>query len=163
LVESALGVVNLKEIATASPRLEALIFGAEDFASSIGAIRTLDGEEVAYGRAAVVTHAKAFGLQAIDTPYIDLNNLEGLAEASRHALGLGYDGKLAIHPKHVPIILQAFMPSESEIAHAEALVAAHNAHQQSGTGVFAFEGKMVDMPIIRAAEAILARAGHSNK
>lgn len=158
IIESALGIVNIKEIVTSSERIAGLMFGAEDFASSIGALRTLESLEVFYARSAVVLHAKAFGLQAIDSPYIDLNDLEGLADETRLIMGMGYDGKLCIHPKHVPIITDVFKPSAGEIERARALIAAHEQHQQQGTGVFAFAGRMIDMPMIRAAENILARA-----
>ena len=68
-------------------------------------------------------------------------------------------GKLAIHPKHIPILEAAFMPTPEEIEHARALITAHDEHQKKGSGVFAFEGKMIDMPVVRAAENILKRAG----
>src|SRR5690606_34437453 len=151
----ARGVVNARKIAKSSARLQALMFGAEDFAGSIGATRTPESTEVFFARSTVVTHAKAFGLQAIDSPYIDIHNLEGLKSEAEKIVQMGFDGKLAIHPTHIPIIEAAFMPSPEEIEKAQALVAAHDTHQQSGTGVFAFEGKMVDMPVVKAAENIL--------
>lgn len=161
IVETALGVVNLREIAGLArevPRLAALIFGAEDLAGDMGALRTPDGWEGFYARSAVVLHAKAFGLQAIDTPYVQLHDETGLIAATEQALSLGYTGKLAIHPKQVAPIQRTFSPSEDEIRRAQALIAAHAAQQAAGTGVFQFEGRMIDMPMIRAAETVLARA-----
>lgn len=159
IIETAMGIVNLREIVTASPRLVALAFGAEDLASSIGATRTPDGWEVFYARSAVVLHAKAHGLQAIDTPYIPLNVDESLLKADTEAAYyMGYTGKFAIHPKQVPVIQQVFTPTFEQIAHARALIEAHEQHQQQGMGVFAFEGRMIDMPMIRAAQQILERA-----
>ncbi len=158
LIETALGVVYLREIAAADDRLAALIFGAEDLAGDLGAVRTADGDEIRYARAAVVLHAKARRLAAIDTPYIDLHDLNGLREQTISALQLGYTGKLAIHPRQVEIIQSVFTPAEDDIRRARALIAAYEAHQRAGTGVFAWEGRMVDMPMIRAAEYILGRA-----
>ena len=158
IVETALGVVTLREIAGGSQRLAALMFGAEDLAGDMGAVRTPDGWEGFYARSAVVVHAKAFGLQAIDTPFVQLDDDNGLISETEQALYMGYTGKLAIHPKQVAPIQQTFTPGAEEIARAQALIAAHAAHQAAGTGVFRMDGQMIDRPMIRAAEAILARA-----
>ncbi|MEO8609494.1 MAG: CoA ester lyase [Chloroflexota bacterium] len=158
IIETALGVVNLSEITSSSLRVEALIFGAEDLAGDIGATRTPDGWEVFYARSAVVIHAKSAGLQAIDTPFVDLKDLDGLAAQTRLAMGMGYTGKLAIHPRQVEVIQQIFTPSAEEIARAQRLIDAHNTHQAAQTGVFELDGKMVDRPMVRAAEHILSRA-----
>jgi citrate lyase beta subunit len=161
IVETARGIVALREIAASTPRLSALIFGAEDYTSSIGAQRTRSGTEILYARSAVVAHAAAANLQAIDTLFTDLDDMEGLGADAAFARQLGFTGKLAIHPKQVPIIQAAFTPSEAEIASAERLLAAYKANQAVGIGVFAYEGKMVDMPMIRAAQNILRRAGRT--
>ena len=159
IIESALAVINLKEIATSSDRLSGLIFGAEDLAGDIGAIRTPDGWEVFYGRSAVVLHAKAYGLQAIDTPFVDLTAEDSaLTAETEQGHYMGYTGKLAIHPRQVSPIQRAFTPTDQEIIRARTLIAAHDQHQASGTGAFVYEGKMVDMPMIRAAKTVLARA-----
>lgn len=158
IIETARGVVNLGAIAAGSPRLDALIFGAEDLAGDLGAVRTPAGEEVLYARSAVVLHARAAGLQAIDTPFVDLNDLDGLAADARRARQMGYDGKLAIHPRQLEPIQAAFTPDAAEIERARRLLAAFAAHQAAGTGVFDLDGKMVDMPMVRAAETVLARA-----
>jgi citrate lyase beta subunit len=159
LIETARGVVNIREVAASVPRLRALAFGAEDLAGDMGAIRTPDGWEVFYARSAVVLHAKAAGLQAIDTPFIDLRADDSqLIAETEQALYMGYTGKLAIHPRHAPIIQQVFTPTASAIDRARRLIAAHDEHQAEARGVFVFEGKMVDMPMIRAAQTILNRA-----
>jgi citrate lyase beta subunit len=159
IIETAKGVVNLREIADCDPRVETLIFGAEDLAGDMGATRTPHGAEVFYARSAVVLHAKAFGLQAIDTVYIDLTATdEALAQETTRALEMGYTGKLAIHPKQVAPIQTVFTPSSGEIASAQALIQAFNANQAQGTGVFEYEGKMIDMPMIRAAMSVINRA-----
>jgi len=159
ILETAQGIVNMKDIADADPRLSALIFGAEDLAGDIGATRTPDGWEVFYARSKLVIFAKAKGLQAIDTPFIDLGTDDSMLRAdAEQALYMGFTGKLAIHPKQVSVIQDVFTPSEEQIARAKALIAAHNDHQAHGQGVFAYEGRMVDMPMVKSAEAILARA-----
>lgn len=159
IIETAKGIVNLKEIAQSDKRLEALIFGAEDLAGDIGAVRSKDGYEVFYARSAVVTHAKAFGLQAIDTVFIDLMaGTEHLSTETELIRNMGYTGKLAIHPKQVAPIQTVFTPKLDEISSAQKLVTAFNDNQSEGTGVFQYDGKMIDMPMIRAALGILERA-----
>jgi citrate lyase beta subunit len=163
MLETARGVVNLKEICTASPRLQALIFGAEDLAGDIGAVRTPSALEVFYARAAVVTYAAAHDLQAIDMVYTDYNDTEGLARESKQGAQMGYAGKQAIHPNQVEPIQAAFTPSAEMIAHAQRVVEAFLAHQASGTGAFALDGKMVDAPVVKAAEQVLAKARAAGK
>jgi citrate lyase beta subunit len=159
IIETAKGVVNLKEIAASDKRLEALIFGAEDLAGDMGARRTPQGAEVFYARSAVVVHAKAYGLQAIDTVFIDLTaSDDALSAETLIALEMGYTGKLAIHPKQVVPIQAVFTPTPQEIDSAQKLIQAFNQQQASGTGVFEYEGKMIDMPMIRAAMSVIARA-----
>ena len=158
IVESAAGVMNLGEIAGADQRLVALALGAEDFASDVGAQRTQVGWEVFYARSAVVTAAAAFGLQAIDTVYTDLTDEAGLAAECMMMRKMGFRGKLAIHPRQVEIINAAFTPSRSEVEAARRLIAVFEAHQRAGRGVCVLDGKMVDMPMFRAAQDLLTRA-----
>jgi citrate lyase beta subunit len=163
MIETARGVVNLKEIAGASPRLAGLIFGAEDLAGDMGATRTTEAWEVFYARSAVVTHAAAFGLQAIDMVYRDYNDTEGLIREARQGAEMGYAGKQAIHPNQTAPIQEAFTPSAEAIAQAKRIVEAHAAHQASGVGAFALDGKMVDRPVVKAAEQVLAKARAAGK
>ncbi len=162
MIETARGLVNLNTIA-ADPRLEALIFGAEDYAASVGATRTPEGREVLYARSAVVAYAAAFGLQAIDMVYVDFRDGEGLAGEAAEGAQLGYSGKQAIHPNQIGPIHAAFTPGDDEIARARRIVEADAAHQAEGTGAFALDGKMVDMPIVRAARLVLAKAQAAGK
>jgi citrate lyase beta subunit len=158
LVETARGIVNLKEICSASPRLTGLIFGAEDLAGDIGATRSPEAWEVFYARSAVVTHAAAYGLQAIDMVFVDYADPSGLAREAAAGARLGYAGKQAIHPAQIEPIQLAFTPGAAAIAHARRVVAAAQTHRSAGLGAFALDGKMVDAPIIKAAEIVLARA-----
>jgi citrate lyase beta subunit len=156
MIETAKGIVNLKDIA-AVPGLTALIFGAEDLIASVGGLRTPSNHEVAYARSALALHAAAYDLQALDMVFVDFNDEAGLRAEARSALELGYSGKTAIHPKQIAPITETFKPSPAELERAQRLVAAHEQNQASGSGAFAFEGKMVDMPVVRAAQAVLAR------
>jgi citrate lyase beta subunit len=163
IIETARGIVNLKEITAASDRLDALIFGAEDLAGDIGATRTKAGWEVFYARSAIVTYAAAFGFQAIDTLCIDFNDEAALIEDAQFGVQMGFSGKLAIHPKQVNVIQTIFTPTDEQIAAAQRLIAAHDEQQAHGTGAFALDGKMIDMPTIRAAQQVLTKARAAGK
>jgi citrate lyase beta subunit len=158
LIETARGVVNLKEIAQSDPRLQALIFGAEDLAGDIGATRTRPGWEIFYARSAVVTHAAAFGLQAIDMVFMDLHDIAALSAECEQAAQMAYTGKQAIHPRQIEPIQIAFSPSPQAIEQAQRVVQAAAEHQQAGSGAFALDGKMIDAPVVRAAEWVLEKA-----
>lgn len=161
-VETARGILNLKEIA-AHPRLEALLFGGEDFAVSIGATRTPEALELFYARSAVVTHARAFGLQAIDMVTTDFRDLERVRGEAQFGAQLGYTGKQAIHPAQVAPVQEAFTPGEEAIARARHLVEAFEAHQKEGRGAFALDGEMIDLPLVKAARGVLDRARAAGK
>ncbi len=163
LIETARGIVNLREIASASDRIDALVFGAEDLAGDIGATRVRNGLEILYARSAVVINAAAFGLQAIDTLVTDFNDEAALREDCQLGVQMGFSGKLAIHPSQIPIIQNIFTPSDERIAYAQGLIQAHDQHQAAGMGSFAFDGKMIDMPAIRAAQQVLAKAKAAGK
>jgi citrate lyase beta subunit len=163
MVETARGIVNLKEIASASSRLTALVFGAEDLAGDIGAARTSEGWEVFYARSAVVTHAAAFGLQAIDMVFVDYNDADGLLREARQGARMGYAGKQLIHPNQIAPVHEAFTPDDAAIAHAKRVVEAYEQNQASGFGAFALDGKMVDMPVVKAAQQVLAKAKAAGK
>lgn len=157
IIETALGVVRLAEIA-AGPRLVALIFGAEDLCGDVGALRTTEGHEVSVARQLVVLHSAAQALQAVDTPFLGIHDDLGLRRETRAALELGYTGKLAIHPSQVAPIVDVLTPTEPELAEAERLLSAHMGHQAEGRGVFALDGRMVDFPMVRAAQRVVQRA-----
>lgn len=163
IVETARGILNVKEIAQASPRLTALQFGAEDFAGNLGATRTAAGWEVFYARSVVVTAAAANGLQAIDGVFLNLDDPDGCYEDARRAAEMGYTGKMAIHPRQIEPIHRAFTPSDEAIAAAQRIVEAAASHQAKGVGAFALDGKMVDQPIVIAAEGVLAKAWLAGK
>jgi citrate lyase beta subunit len=163
MIESARGLLNLPQIAGADPRLQALVFGAEDYAADVGATRTREGTEVLYARSAVVSTAAAFDLQAIDLLFLDFRDPDGLREEATRGAQLGYAGMQIIHPNQIDPVQGAFTPDDAAIANAQRIVQAYAGHQASGTGAFALDGKMVDMPIVRAAERLLARAQAAGK
>lgn len=158
IIETARAILNLTQIASAHPRLQGLIFGAEDFAGDIGAMRTPQAWEVFYARSAVVTHAAAYDLQAIDMVYVDFHDEEGLRVEARIGAEMGYAGKQIIHPNQVAPVQEAFTPCAAEIAQALRIMKAFDEHQQAGRGAFAIEGKMIDAPILKAAQRIFERA-----
>jgi citrate lyase beta subunit len=162
VVESAKGILNLKEIAAAS-RLQALVFGAEDLAADLGAVRTPAAWEVFYARSALVTAAAANGLQAIDMVSVDFTDLEGLRQQAAFGVQMGFSGKQTIHPNQVAPVQAAFTPDDESVARARRLVAAFEAHQNEGTGAFALDGRMIDMPLVKAARNVLARAQAGGK
>jgi citrate lyase beta subunit len=157
-IESAIGLVNIKEIAGADERLDALIFGAEDFAGDVGAKRTIEGAEVFYARSAVVTHAAAFGLMAIDMLWVDFKDHAGLKRMAEQGAGLGFSGTQIIHPEQIKPAQLAFTPTAKEIEAAKRLVDTFEQNSNEGRGAFAMDGKMVDMPMVVSARRILARA-----
>lgn len=163
LVETARAIVNLREIASADPRLEALIFGAEDLIGDIGGIRTSEAWEIFYARSAVVTHAAAFGLQAIDMVCIDFQDIERIKKESMQGAQMGFAGKQTIHPNQIAPVQEAFTPTDEAITYARQLLSAFRTHQEAGHGAFAFEGKMIDAPIIKTAERMLERARAAGK
>jgi citrate lyase beta subunit len=163
MIETARGIINLPQIASTTPRLDALIFGAEDFAADVGAVRTREGMEVLYARSAVVTTAAAFGLQAIDLLDTDFQDLERLRQEAQQGARLGFAGKQIIHPNQLQVVQEMFTPSEAAIAQAQRVVQAAAESQARGEGAFALDGKMVDRPIVKAAERLLARARAAGK
>lgn len=162
-VETARGLLNLAEIA-AQARLDAIIFGAEDFAADIGATRTPEAWEVFHARSAIVIAAAAHGLQAIDMVSIDFKDMDRLRAESHFGAQLGYSGKQVIHPNQVAPVQEAFSPDQAAIQHAQRVVDAFEASLKEGKGAFALDGnKMIDMPLVKAARAVLVRARAAEK
>jgi len=158
-VETARGILNLNEIAS-QPRLDAIIFGAEDFAADIGAVRTPAAWEVFHARSAVVLAAAANSLQAIDMVTIDFKDMENLCREAEFGASLGYTGKQVIHPNQVTPVQQAFTPDPAAIAHARRIIASFEASQEQGKGAYALDGdKMIDLPLVKSARLVLRRAG----
>ena len=161
-VETAKGILNLKEIAS-HPRLDALIFGGEDFAASVSATRTREAIELLYAREATVVAAAAYGLQAIDIVTIDFKDLESLRLESEFGARLGFTGKQIIHPAQVGPVQEAFTPDDASIGHAKRIVETFKASQAKGAGAYALDGKMIDRPLLKNAQKVLDRARAAGK
>ncbi|MCD6532251.1 HpcH/HpaI aldolase/citrate lyase family protein [bacterium] len=158
IIESARGVWNAYEIASASPRVVMVAFGAEDFTRDIGAQRTREGREQFVARSMVVLGAKAAGVQASDTVWSDIDDVEGLRASAQEARELGFDGKGAIHPSQVKVINEVFSPTPEEIEYARKVVAAFEEAQKRGSAVVALGRKMIDPPVVARAQRILRMA-----
>ncbi|MBT3322288.1 MAG: CoA ester lyase [Anaerolineae bacterium] len=162
VIESAKGFINLKEIAT-HPRLDALIFGAEDYAASIGATRTRGGQEILYARSKIVMHAAANNLQAIDVVFVNFKDTVSLKIDALLGAQMGFTGKQIIHPNQVAPTQEAFSPSDAEIDYAQRLLSAFESAEEEGAGAIDFEGKMIDMPLVKSARLVIERAKLSGK
>ncbi|MGD8780322.1 MAG: aldolase/citrate lyase family protein [Ignavibacteria bacterium] len=158
IIESAKGVVNAYEIAAASKFNCALAIGLEDYTADIGTQRTNEGKESYFARTAVVNAAKAAGIQAIDTVFSDVSDMEGLRESVIEAKSLGFEGKGCIHPRQIKVINEAFAPNEGEIEKAKKIVAAFEEAENKGIGVVSLGSKMIDAPIVKRAQKIVEYA-----
>lgn len=164
IVESALGIVNLAAICRMTescPRFQGIVFGAEDFTADVGATRTTEGSELLYARSAVVTHCAAFGLQAIDLVTVNFKDTELLERECTCGAKMGYTGKQVIHPAQVEPVQRIFTPSAEEVEKARLILKQARVYAEKGKGAFAVGEEMVDMPVIKRAELVLARAGIS--
>jgi len=159
LVETARGIQALREISTASPRLESIVIGYADLAASLGRSRAgaADLDRWLALQDAVLVAARAAGLRAIDGPYLAIDDADGLRAAATRAADLGFDGKWVIHPAQIDTVLRAFTPRAEEVAHAEAVLSAME--QGGGAGAVSLDGEMVDEPVRLAALRTLERAG----
>jgi len=167
IIESALGIINAYEIASASKDNCALAIGLEDYTADIGTQRTEEGRESLYARSIVVNAARTASIQSIDTVYSDVTNMEGLRESVIEAKSLGFDGKGCIHPRQIEVVHKAFAPTEPEIEKAKKIVKAFNEAKKKGLGVVSIGSKMIDAPVVKRAQktielAILNNLGSKN-
>ena len=154
-IESAQGVLNCVATAKASSRLVALAFGAEDYTASMEIDRTKTGEELFSARTQVVWAAKAAGVQAIDSIFSDVNDMEALRAETVLVKRLGFTGKSLVNPRQIEVIHEVFRPTAEEIRHALEVMDAIKRAREMGTGVISLKGKMVDAPVVtRAARTI---------
>jgi citrate lyase subunit beta/citryl-CoA lyase len=151
IIESALGVINAYKIAVASPNVCALAMGLEDYTADIGAQRTNEGTESFYARTAVINAAKAAGVQAIDTVFSDVSDMENLRKSVIEAKALGFEGKGCIHPRQVKVVHEAFAPTPLEIDKAKKIFIAYQEAQKLGLGVVSLGSKMIDAPVVKRA------------
>ena len=157
LIESALGVLELTQMCQKAVYCVGLLLGGEDLSVDCDVERTQQGNEIDYARKHLLIHAKAFGLTAIDTPYVDIENMQGLKEDTRYAASLGYDAKAAINPRQIDGIHEALMISDEKYNHAREVVQRFEAHREQGVGVFTYQGKMIDEPIYLKAKKVVEK------
>jgi citrate lyase subunit beta-like protein len=160
MIESPMALLHMEEICTtASPhRMDCVVFGADDYASAVGATRTQLGQEMDFARNLCLLQAAAYGVDAIDMVQIDFTNIQQLQTESRSSFELGYTGKQVIHPNQIDPAQQAYSPTNQAIEDAALIVRANREHQEHGEGAFSFHGKMIDMPTVKQFENLLQRA-----
>jgi len=157
-IETASAVVHCHEICTASPRIVGVAFGAEDFTNDMGIERTEDETALNFARSTVCVAARAAHVTALDTPYFEFKDQDGLARNALSAKRLGFKGKFAIHPAQVDPLNEAFSPSQAEIDHARRVVAAFSEAERAGRGSTSLDGIVVDVPVVKRAQATLQLA-----
>jgi len=163
ILESALGIENAFAIATASPNVVGLTIGLEDYTADLGVAKTAEGLESLYARTRLVNAAKAAGLQASDSIFADVSDLEGLACWAEQSRALGFEGMGCIHPSQIRVVHQAFQPSPAEIEKALKIVAAFEDAERRGLGVVSLGAKMIDTPVVERARQLVARAKQTAK
>ena len=158
IIESALGVENSRDIATAAESVVALAIGLEDYTADLGVQRTKEGKESLYARNRLVVAAKAAGIQPIDSVFSDVGDMEGLLENVLSSKALGFEGMGCIHPRQIAVIRQGFSPSPEEMDKAKKIVIAWRDAQAKGLGVVALGTKMIDPPVVARAEKTITLA-----
>ena len=155
-IESALGIVNCFEVCTACTRIDAVAFGGEDFTHDMGIQRLEDDSNVAYARQSLCIAARASNVLALDTPYFQFRNEQGLIDNASDSKRIGFKGKFAIHPSQVDPLNRVFSPSQQEVEQAERIVSAFEQAERSGRGSTSLDGKVIDVPVVKRARALLA-------
>lgn len=157
-IESARGVIHCIRIARSSKRVFALAFGAEDYTASLEIERTKSGEELFAARTRVVWAAKAAGIQAIDSIFADVGDMEGLRRETDLIKTLGFNGKSLVNPRQIDVVHAVFAPKVEEVDYALQVVEAIKRARQMGTGVISLGGKMVDAPVVKRAVRVIKTA-----
>ena len=158
IIETAKGLANLDAVLGARTRVRRVAFGAGDFTLDVNMSWSRGETELAPARAAIVTASRAAGLEApLDTVWVDLADREGLEASAQTALGLGFQGKMCIHPDQIPPVNRIFSPSEAEIAFAERVAAAFAKAEAEGSAAIQLDGKFIDYPIVYRAQRTLQR------
>jgi len=151
MIETALGVQNVFDIAKYSKRVDAITIGGQDLTADMNIKSTIDGSGIDLARKMIVMAAKANKVDAIDTVFVDVNDEEGLRKDAEYAKQIGFSGKAVINPRQIEIIHEVYAPTESEIRKAYKIIKAFNKNKAEGIGVFAVDGKMVDAPVVSRA------------
>ncbi|KAJ1648170.1 hypothetical protein J3B02_003390 [Coemansia erecta] len=157
-IETARGIINIRDIAQASPLIDALLFAAEDYCADTGIVRTQSRKELYYARSVVSTTAHAFKKQAIDMVTMDFRSKQTLVEESREGAEMGFTGKQVIHPAQVDVVQELFAPPREIVEKAARIVKGYSENYEIGKGAFDLDGKAIDMPVIKWAYRVLRRA-----
>jgi citrate lyase subunit beta/citryl-CoA lyase len=163
ILESALGIENALAIASVSSNVCAITIGLEDYTADLGVVKTTDGRESLYARAKLVNAAKAAGIQAIDSVFSDVGDMDGLRRWGENSRAVGFEGMGCLHPAQIRVIHEAFAPSPVEIDKALKIVTAFEEAQQKGLGVVSLGSKMIDPPVVERARKLVARANQMGK
>ncbi len=161
--ETPQGLLNIGEIAAASKRIDAISWGIEDLSAAMGLPRVRDEagrylDIPRYARVMCAVAASAAGVEALDTVYTDIPDLDGLRRECRDGVAMGFSGKISIHPGQIEVINQEFTPSKADGEDALALIAAFEEHAKKGAGAFTWKGQMMDQPHLTRAKKIADRA-----
>ena len=155
-IETAMAIVHVYEMARASQRIVGIAFGAEDYTNDMGVIRTDFGEECYYARSAVAVAARAARVAALDGPFVGFRDPDGLRADAGRARQMGFTGKFAIHPAQIDIINETFSPHPDDVEYARTVVAAWEEAESAGRGSLSIDGRMVDVPVVKRAQNLLA-------
>jgi citrate lyase subunit beta/citryl-CoA lyase len=158
ILESALGIENAFAIAKASEQIVALTIGLEDYTADLGVVKTTTGAESLYARQRIVNAAHAAGVQAIDSVFGDVADMDALRAWGLNSRAMGFAGMGCVHPLQIPVIHEAFAPTPSEIEKARKIVAAYDDAREKGLGVVSLGSKMIDPPVVQRALKLMARA-----
>ncbi len=157
-IESALGIVNAYDIAIASKRMMGIALGAEDYCANLKTQRTPGGAELLLARETIVVAARAAGIDALDTVYSNVNDMETFRKEVELIKTLGFDGKSIINPRQIEVVNEVFAPTEKDITKARAIIAAIKEAEEKGSGVISLNGKMIDRPVVIRAERTIELA-----
>jgi len=163
IIESAKGVMNAYQIASADKKVAAMAIGLEDYTADLGTRRTNDGTESFFARSMVVNAARAAGIQPIDSVFSDVSDMEALAENVKRSKALGFDGMGCIHPRQIKVIHENFAPDETEIEKAKKIYLAFKEAEAKGLGVVSLGSKMIDPPVVKRAVNIIELAVNMGK
>ena len=157
-IETAMGVINAVFTARASNRLIGLAFGAEDYTATMEINRTKTGEELFNARMNVLWAAKAAGIQALDSIFADVNDMDALRAETELIKKLGFTGKSLINPRQIDVVHEVFAPKQAEVDYALQVMDAIKRAREMGTGVISLKGKMIDRPVVVRAARVLSTA-----
>jgi citrate lyase subunit beta/citryl-CoA lyase len=155
LIETPRAIVNIEAIALACPRMRGLLFGAGDLTRETRGKITADRLELYYPMMRILLAARIAGIDALDTPYFDIKDPEGLERHSQQAKAMGYDGKALIHPGQIEVVNRIFTPTLEEIAYAQRVIEAFQAAQKEGKGATQLDGKLIENLHVAMAERTL--------